>query len=53
MGDPGPIEGVINGKEDAYKADRQRYKEGSDVIKITIIITKVQINLVPFSSPVI
>ena len=35
MGDPGPKEGVINGKEDAYKAVRQRYKEGSDVIKIT------------------
>lgn len=35
MDDPGPKEGVINGKEDAYKAVRQRYKEGSDVIKIT------------------
>jgi len=35
MGDPGPKEGVINSKEDAYKAVRQRYKEGSDVIKIT------------------
>ena len=35
MGDPGPKEGVINGVEDAYKAVRQRYKEGSDVIKIT------------------
>ena len=35
MGDPGPKEGVINGPEDAYKAVRQRYKEGSDVIKIT------------------
>lgn len=32
---PGPIEGVINGKGDAQKAVRQRYKEGSDVIKIT------------------
>jgi imidazolonepropionase-like amidohydrolase len=35
MGDPGPKEGVINGAEEAYKAVRQRYKEGSDVIKIT------------------
>ena len=35
MGDPGPKEGVIKSKEDAYKAVRQRYKEGSDVIKIT------------------
>lgn len=35
MGDPGPKEGVINGVEDAYKAVRQRYKEGSDLIKIT------------------
>ncbi len=35
MGDPGPREGVINGPEDAYKAVRQRYKDGSDLIKIT------------------
>jgi imidazolonepropionase-like amidohydrolase len=35
MGDPGPKEGVINGAEDARKAVRQRYKEGSDFIKIT------------------
>ena len=35
MGDPGPKEGVINGPDDARKAVRQRYKEGSDVIKIT------------------
>ena len=35
MGNPGPNEGVINGPEDAYQAVRQRYKEGSDVIKIT------------------
>ena len=35
MGNPGPNEGVINGVEDAYQAVRQRYKEGSDVIKIT------------------
>ena len=35
MGDPGPKEGVVNGVEDAYQAVRQRYKEGSDLIKIT------------------
>jgi imidazolonepropionase-like amidohydrolase len=35
MGDPGPKECVINGSDDAYKAVRQRYKDGSDVIKIT------------------
>ena len=35
MGNPGPNEGVINGVEDAHKAVRQRYKEGSDLIKIT------------------
>ena len=35
MGDPGPREGVINSPEDARKAVRQRYKEGSDLIKIT------------------
>ncbi|MDQ7048625.1 MAG: amidohydrolase family protein [Enterobacterales bacterium] len=36
MGDPGPKEGVINGPQDAFKAIRQRYKEGSDVIKLTV-----------------
>jgi imidazolonepropionase-like amidohydrolase len=35
MGDPGPKEGVINSPEDARKAVRQRYKDGSDFIKIT------------------
>ena len=35
MGDPGPVEGVINGPADAMKAVRQRYKDGADVIKIT------------------
>ena len=35
MGDPGPKEGVINSPEDAKQAIRQRYKEGSDLIKIT------------------
>jgi len=33
--DPGPAEGVINGVDDARKAVRQRYKDGSDTIKIT------------------
>ncbi|QSX37369.1 metal-dependent hydrolase family protein [Shewanella sedimentimangrovi] len=35
VGDPGPKEGVINGAAEAYKAVRQRYKEGADLIKIT------------------
>ena len=35
MGDPGPVDGVINGADDARKAVRQRYKDGSDLIKIT------------------
>lgn len=35
MGDPGPKEGVANNPEDGRKAVRQRYKEGSDFIKIT------------------
>lgn len=35
QGDPGPKEGVINGAEEARKAVRQRYKDGSDLIKIT------------------
>lgn len=34
-GDPGPKEDVVNGVEDCAKAVRQRYKEGSDLIKIT------------------
>jgi imidazolonepropionase-like amidohydrolase len=33
--DPGPADGVINSVEDARKAVRQRYKDGSDTIKIT------------------
>jgi imidazolonepropionase-like amidohydrolase len=33
--DPGPAEGVVNSIEDARKAVRQRYKDGSDTIKIT------------------
>ncbi len=35
MGDPSAKEGVVNSPEEARKAVRQRYKEGSDVIKIT------------------
>ena len=34
-GDPGPHEAVVNGVDDAMKAVRQRYKDGSDLIKIT------------------
>ncbi|MCI0356880.1 MAG: amidohydrolase family protein, partial [Planctomycetaceae bacterium] len=33
--DPGPLEGVINGPDDAKKAVRQRYKDGADLIKLT------------------
>ncbi|MBT8423278.1 MAG: amidohydrolase family protein, partial [Gammaproteobacteria bacterium] len=33
--DPGPKQGVVNSAEDAKKAVRQRYKEGTDWIKIT------------------
>ena len=35
IGPPGPTEGVINSIADARQAVRQRYKDGSDVIKIT------------------
>lgn len=35
MGSPGPSEGVVNGTSEAREAVRQRYKNGSDVIKIT------------------
>ncbi|HPG12639.1 MAG TPA: amidohydrolase family protein, partial [Chitinophagaceae bacterium] len=35
MGDPGPREGVANGPEECRQAVRQRYKDGSDLIKIT------------------
>ncbi len=34
MGDPGPRVGVANGVDECMKAVRQRYKDGSDVIKI-------------------
>jgi imidazolonepropionase-like amidohydrolase len=33
--DPGPLDGVINGADDARKAVRQRYKDGADLIKLT------------------
>jgi imidazolonepropionase-like amidohydrolase len=35
LGPPGPTQGVINGPDEARQAVRQRYKDGSDVIKIT------------------
>ena len=35
MGNPGPKQGVVNGVDDCVKAVRQRYKDGSDLIKIT------------------
>ena len=35
VGPPGPTEGVVNSVDDARQAVRQRYKDGSDVIKIT------------------
>jgi imidazolonepropionase-like amidohydrolase len=34
-GKPGPREGVINGPDEAHAAVRYRYKESSDLIKIT------------------
>lgn len=33
--DAGPVEGVVNGVDDARKAVRQRYKDGADLIKLT------------------
>jgi imidazolonepropionase-like amidohydrolase len=35
LGTPGPMEGVVNGPEEARQAVRARYKEGADLIKIT------------------
>lgn len=35
MGDPGPALGVANGADECRQAVRQRYKDGSDLIKIT------------------
>jgi imidazolonepropionase-like amidohydrolase len=34
QGNPGPREGIVNSPEDAWKAVRQHYKDGVDVIKI-------------------
>jgi imidazolonepropionase-like amidohydrolase len=34
MDDAGPAKSIINGPDDAWKAVRQHYKEGADVIKI-------------------
>ncbi len=33
-GDAGPKQGIINGVDDAWKAVRQHYKDGADLIKI-------------------
>ncbi len=33
--DAGPVEGVVNGPDEARKAVRQRYKDGADLIKLT------------------
>ena len=33
-GDPGPKQGIIDGAADAWKAVRQHYKDGADLIKI-------------------
>ena len=33
-GDPGPMRGIINSPDDAWKAVREHYKEGDDLIKI-------------------
>ncbi len=35
LGAPGPTEGVVNSPDEARQAVRQRYKDGSDLIKIT------------------
>ena len=35
MDDPGPAQGVANGPDECRQAVRQRYKDGSDLIKIT------------------
>ncbi len=36
MGAPSPREGVLNGAAEAREAVRQRYKDGADLIKVTI-----------------
>jgi imidazolonepropionase-like amidohydrolase len=35
LGPPGPTEGIVNSVDEARQAVRQRYKKGSDLIKIT------------------
>jgi len=35
MGNPAPVDGVVNGVAEARQAVRQRYKDGADLIKIT------------------
>ncbi len=35
MGDPGPAQGVANGPDECRQAVRQRYKDNSDLVKIT------------------
>jgi len=35
IGPPGPTDGVVNSPDEARQAVRQRYKDGSDLIKIT------------------
>ncbi|HZX71423.1 MAG TPA: amidohydrolase family protein [Rhodanobacter sp.] len=34
QGDPGPRDGIINSPADAWKAVRQHYKDGADLVKI-------------------
>ena len=36
MGNPGPVEGVVNGPLSARQAVRQRFKDGADLIKINL-----------------
>jgi len=36
MGEPGPVEGVVNGPIEAREAVRQRFKDGADLIKINL-----------------
>lgn len=36
MGSPEPVDGVLNGVAEAREAVRQRYKDGADLIKITV-----------------
>lgn len=36
MGSPGPVEGIVSGPDEARRAVRQQYKEGHDLIKISV-----------------